>query len=333
MKKTEFNIFEILSKDDKELSHSSMIKFLLEEKQFFASKLINQEGPNLDVHLEYKLDKKLRVDLLIFNGNKIIVIENKFKCLPQIGQLNSYSEKLAEKFPNKEIIKYLLYFEKGNNFNIPEDWNKITYLDIYHLTKEYLNLDNLSADKDVLIRHYSNSIKEYIDKYEGLKDPKSNILRNIFLNPHQNNNRFWLHLIFHELAALFDKNNFPTWIGSGSSYKPLINIHNPKWNFYSSKGYEFVIQLNGRNLKYYSHLKGLVNKQEIVNGEKERLIENGFTKPKSGKFKGKISNSSNTSYIYQEDVIEVIESEGKTVTLDNLKNSIENLIKRIESCG
>lgn len=331
MKENTFNIFEILSKDDKELSHSSMIKFLISESDFFSENLIQQNNKNLKICLEYKLDKKLRVDILVCTENKIIAIENKFKCLPQIEQLNSYSQKLNELFPNKEIAKYLLYFEKGNNFNIPNDWNKITYEDIYHLIEEYLKKEKILVDKEVLIRHYSESLKNYISRYKELKNPNSNLLKEVFENPQNHNNRFWLHLIFHELASLFDKEKYSTWVGSGGTYKPLINVHNPDWNYYSDKGYEFVIQLNGRNLKYYAHLKGLNNKQEIVDIEKERLISNGFKKAKSGKFKGKLSDKSNTSYIYQEDVIEVIETEGEIITLENLKRAIENLIKKIKT--
>lgn len=332
MKKQTFNIFEILSKDDKELSHSSMVKFLFEESSFFTEKLINVNNEGLDIRLEYKLDKRLRLDIIIFVDNKVIAIENKFKCLPQIRQLESYSKKLKEKFQDR-VIKYLLYFEKGKDFNLPSDWIKITYEDLQRLTDEYLERKGIDKDIEVLIRHYSKSLSNYIQKYKELKNPNSNLLREIFVNPQNGNNRFWLRLIFHELGLLFDEEKFKTWIGSGSTYKPLINIHNPKWDFKSEKGFEFVIQLNGKNLKYYSHLSGLENKQEILLNEKERLTERGFVKSKSGKFKEKIKERSNTSYIYQEDIIEVIESKGKKVTLDNIKISIEELIEKIENCG
>ena len=115
---------------------------------------------------------------------------------------------------------------------------------------------------------------------------------------------------------------------------PLMNVHLPEWNFYSSKskGYELVIQLNGRNLKYYAHLEGLKNKQEIIDEEVNRLKNARFQSSVSGKFKGKIRDKSNTAYIYQEDVIELINSKKEKVTLESLKRAIEDLILRIKSC-
>lgn len=331
MKQKQFNIFEILSKDDKELSHSSMIKFLLHQDRLFANNLIGQENDNLDIHLEYKLDKKLRLDIIVFNGNEIVAIENKFKTLPQIEQLNLYTQKLSEKFKGRQVKKYLLYFEKGNDFNLPDDWEKITYEDVYQLIQTYLENSKIENDKEVLLKHYSNSLKEYINRYKELKNPNSNYLREIFINTKHQNNRFWLHLIFHELASLFSKDNFRTWVGSGSTYKPLINIHVPKWDFYSEGGYEFVVQLNGRSLKYYAHLKGLPNKQQVIDEEKKRLDSNGFIKSDSGKFKGILSANSDTSYVYQEDLIKVIESNGSLVSLVTIKDAIEKLIKKIEN--
>lgn len=322
----EFNIFDILSKDNKELSHSSMIKFLLQESPFFANGLIQMNESELDIHLEFRLDKE-RADIVIFVKNKVIIIENKFKCLPHIDQLESYSKKLEKKFQGKKILKFLLYFEKGSDFIIPSGWEKITYADVLELINEYLKInDNLNPEKKTLLKHYGSSLKKYIDKYDDLKNVDSNSLREIFLNPERGNNKFWLHLIFHELAYHFD---YYTWVGSGITYEPLINFHYPKWKF---DNYEFVIQLNGRNLKYYAHLREVKNKEEVINEEVSRLEKFGFIKSESGKFKRKIASKSTTAYIYQEDIIDVIEAQNKKATLNNIKEAIENLIIKIENC-
>ena len=60
-----FNIFECLSKDDKELSHSSFIKFLIEEDDFFLEKLFGQKNEKFEAELEVTLDRKNRIDILL----------------------------------------------------------------------------------------------------------------------------------------------------------------------------------------------------------------------------------------------------------------------------
>lgn len=50
----EFNIFEVLEKDDKELIHSSFIKFLLSEDNIFHEKFLNIKNVKFD---KTKLEK------------------------------------------------------------------------------------------------------------------------------------------------------------------------------------------------------------------------------------------------------------------------------------
>ena len=336
-----FNIFEILSKDDKELSHSSFIKFLLDQEDgFFLEKFFGIKEKPSDIILEHSLsierenekNKKLRLDILLQFPNKTIAIENKFKCLPTVKQLEDYTTALDD---NAE--KYLLYFADGKDFKKPADWKSITYSRISQLIDEYLNQfeGKLNPEKEIFITHYNKSLKKYIQKYISLKDANQNELKKIFNQPNpkdeSKNNKFWLHLMFHELAASFDAEGYRTWVGRGGSYKPLMNVHHNEWTFKNEESieYEFVIQLNGRNLKYYAHLKGIKNKQTIVNDEIERLKNNGFTETKSRKFKGKVSDKSNTCYIYQEDILHVLEEAGKTITLSNLHNAIESFKTRI----
>ena len=328
-----FNIFEILSKDDKELSHSSVIKFLIEEEDgFFLEKLFGQKDEKFSADLEVSLDRKNRIDILLKSDKKVIAIENKFKCLPNVWQLESYSSVLKDKYAEKKLEKFLIYFNKGSDFNLPDDWNTISYSELYDLIIIYLrDKEDLHIEKKVLIDHYAASLKKYIDKYNQLKNINLDILKDIF-QPLQNN-KFWLLLMFHELAFLFDTDKFKTWVGSGYSYSPFINIHPPEWKHkVGDESHEFVIQLNGNNLKYYVHLDKVKEKQELVNQQIQLLQDGNFKTSTSGKFKGKISTKRNkTCFIYQEDILDVLSKSEKKVTLANIHLAIYDLIKRVNN--
>jgi hypothetical protein len=322
-----FNIFDVLSKDDKEIIHSSMIKFLLEEDDFFTQSLLNTPITSFkSILLEKKLDKHHRIDIFIELLNSIILIENKFKCLPSIAQLNQYTEKIRLLYPNTVVEKYLIYFEKGSNLQIPANWNVITYEFILDCCKSYLKNKNLTPDKKVFIEHYVESLESYVNFYKKLKKHGSGELEKVFLNKVKNSS-FWLHLIFHEIAILFQGDDFETWVGAGMTYLPLLNVHNKKWK---NSEREFLIQLNGTKLKYYAHFAENVDKQSIVDAEKSRLLKGGFQITSSGVFKNTIKKNSKTSFIYQEDIIEVLKSLNKDITIESIEYAIRELIDRID---
>lgn len=329
MNKT-FNIFEVLSKHDKELSHSAFIRFLLDQEDgFFLEKLFGEKGKKYKICLEVKLKKANRIDILLESDTDIIAIENKFKYLPSVVQLNNYTIALNEKFPGRQIKKIVFYFSEGSNFSLPDDWSSITYSDLYDHIIEYLKSSkNICCDKRILIEHYSRSLEYYIDKYKHLKDPKRNILKDHFSKNKEN--KFWLTLMFHELAHHFKSLDYETWVGAGGTYMPVMNIHLDAWKSeINGTPYEFVIQLNGKNLKYYAHLKGIENKQSVIEQEIQRLKNAGFQERPSGKFKNKVSIKSNTCYIYQEDLLTVMEQNNDLVSLENIQLTIQELISKI----
>lgn len=324
-----FNIFESLSKDDKELSHSSFIKFLLEQEDgFFLEKLFGQKNEKFKAQLEVSLNRKNRVDILLESKDKIIAIENKFKCLPNISQLENYSDALKKKYKGKNFLKFLLYFSKGSDFSFPKDWNKISYSELYSLIETYLkDKKDLHPEKKIFIEHYAASLKTYIDKYDQLKNPNLDILKDVF-QPSKNNN-FWLKLTFHELDFLFNSENHKTSVGAGGTYTPLMNLYPPEWK-HKNEPYEFVIQLNGQNLKYYAHLNQMDEKQKFVDQQIQRLKDGNFKTTSSGKFKGKLSEKRNkTCFIYQENILEVLMELEKKVTLANIHLAILDLVKRV----
>src|SRR5690606_23792563 len=133
-----FNIFKILSKDDKELIHSAFIKFLLDEYPFVFEDLFNLKNVKFDkaelekserisiskdeadrLGIKYsKLNnsgeviKHIRIDINVksTNSNHRVLIENKFKSFPNQTQLDLYN-KIDIKADN--VHKYLFCFDKS----------------------------------------------------------------------------------------------------------------------------------------------------------------------------------------------------------------------------
>ncbi|WP_421918870.1 PD-(D/E)XK nuclease family protein [Marinifilum sp.] len=331
----QFNIFDILFKDNKELSHSAVIKFLLEEDDFFYTHFLNTTKPqNPEIHLEYKLSKYNRADILITGEDKIIIIENKFKCLPNANQLNEYSKELfdlPQKKENEKVIeKYLLYFHDSIDFHIPIDWKQITYFNLVEILNQYADNNIINPDKRIFLKHYLESLTHYTENYLRIKN-RDNL--DDFFNITDNDSNFWLNIIFHEINSIISKKrNYPTWVGSGSTYIPLINIHYPAWTYDNCNNVEYVIQLNGKKLKYYAHLNRIEDneaKMIIVQNEIQRLNQNGFDSKPCGEFKKITQRKVKTCFIYQENILERIKSENKIVNIDSLIWAIEDLMERI----
>ena len=106
------NIFDILSASDKELVHSSMLKYFIDfdifKSEFLSflkfkepkEKLITnlEKAENLIIPNEPK--KKLRFDLYLTTGNDDkpkLIIENKFKAIPYLNQLINYDKYFESK--------------------------------------------------------------------------------------------------------------------------------------------------------------------------------------------------------------------------------------------
>jgi len=132
--KSTFNIFQILSAGDKELVHSSMIKFLLEESSSFREKFLDDEYPELYIKLEISdtvsdnsRNKRLRFDLLGYDkpddGKLLFAIENKFKSTPSVHQLKLYDKYFNENKNNlhSNFTKFLIVFSEDQ---IPSDVRK-----------------------------------------------------------------------------------------------------------------------------------------------------------------------------------------------------------------
>ncbi len=198
-----FNIFQILSAGDKELVHSSMLKFLLEKYPIFRKEFLGKEfehNTQLYIKLEHsdKIEeetnekgkvklKRLRFDLLGYDktedGKLLFAIENKFKATPSVHQLKDYDKYFNN---HQDFAKYLLVYNKKQ---IPSD------------------VDDYCTKENWIIRSYfpledTHSIENLLKKIEDLDQNKQFIVSQYFE---------YLSKIHTELEEYLDKENFITY--------------------------------------------------------------------------------------------------------------------------
>jgi PD-(D/E)XK nuclease superfamily len=289
-----FNIFRVLEKDDKELIHSSFIKFLLLENNDFYLNFLKINNPDF---CEPRLEKPYTTPNKKNNGRKernridieaiskddkcILIIENKFKSMPCKEQLNSYDEIYNHHHSEKRFYKFIFCFDK-ELIEFESDWKKFDYRDLNYFIKS--NYKGVGPDKAIFINHYSSFIEDYCRKYD---EYKINCIK-LFSNSIQNEDKFWLRLIFSalhsKLIEYFNEHKIKVTfkVNPGNTKVPLINIMPSDWKI---KENQLLIQLQGEDLKFYSHSIDRCFIQEFIDiagkklGDKYRL--NSLTKRKS----------------------------------------------------
>jgi hypothetical protein len=242
------NIFKLLGAANKELVHSSMVKFFLDNDESFGKEFLNVDTNGLSTHLELSAEfgegknkKSLRFDLLLSHkeirgeASKYpdVIIENKFKATPTIKQLRLYDDYLKA-IPKKDVVKILLVFSEEQ---IPSDveqyralnnWKIVAYFSFTNSKsllqtlngKEYkfdkVNKLVLHSDYLGLLKGYEFEIKSIINS-ENLSDsfPQSN--REI--------KSFFLFYLQGRISKSIDRKiSFKTGNDGGGSSKPSINF-------------------------------------------------------------------------------------------------------------
>ncbi len=335
------NIFKVLSKDDKELIHSAFISFLLSQYSIVRQEILGSEFgeidyPKLEVPYSYKYEfkdgdeikykkKRIRFDIQINNldNSKLCVIENKFKCLPTRKQLNEYSNFISSHF-DKEVKKILISFSDCTKNILPNDWIQLTYSDIYNIISQIE--DYGSQRNKIFIEEYLSFLNEYLEVYRIYKN--GNLIE-LFRNPTVGENRFWLRLILSELLvnlhAHEDKFDF-LYIDLGGSNVPLINLHS---NFiWRKKNHEFVIQLQGSDIKFYSHFWDGMNGKKLVAETIQSLRDNNLATKGSGVFKKQTKKTEKSMFVYKEDILKEIPE--KYFNLSTIENYIIDFFERFK---
>ncbi len=318
-----FNIFKVLEKDNKELIHSAFIRFLLNEfeefqNDFLGDKLNDNSIINLEKSFSYKKRKngkssKGRFDIEIINDENITIIENKFKSFPLSSQLDEYNNAILKLYPELNVKKILLCFDK----NLVVDnlgWKILDYGDLIPII-EKLNTKTLEQEKRIFIEHYLEFLKEYYETYKIL----NNDITYYLTNQKDNQNKFWVSLIYSNLAIRFE-NYFKSKSidvnivsNTGNTKTPIINIIPKHWNV---KGVELLIQIQDGIIKFYAHT-----------GDKKFLADiREFMKLKVksdyGEIKKNDNRKSKTEYIARINFIKKLK--------DNQSFSSDTLFKLVE---
>jgi hypothetical protein len=280
----EFNFFKILEKGDKELVHSAMLAYLIDNEQHFRIGFLKLPDLNytlteLEKSIGYKKQvrskrKRIRFDVFCEDMAKkeVVVIENKFKSMPDKEQLKDYDEGLKKNY-TANINKILFCFDKKLASKVVEEtqWRVFDYIDLLKELETGKYYGN-SIDKKLFIEHYCSLLKRYIDQKKA-DEKNANDLFKSYLNNEERfrrrlfNSRLYLELINNEHFI-----NCGYAINPGNTSNPLLNIVPSKWvtafgfklllPFY---GTEVVLQLQGDDLKFYLHFEKDKKEIEKVN--------------------------------------------------------------------
>ena len=298
-----FNIFRVLEKDDKELIHSSFLKYLLENwGKYFYNSLFKK--PHLDFNI-IELEKsysKQRFDLEITSrdGKEIIVVENKFKSFPNRLQLANYDKILKKHHAGKTINKFLLCFDSETVSFETKQWNVITYSQLLESINIFLEKESsLSIDERVFVEHYASFLSEYFSEFNYHIQNIDKLLR----NASEKDNKFWLRLfnsmIANKIEQKFNELNeqITLVINPGNTAVPLLNIIPSKWKV---SGVEKLIQFQGNDVKFYIHTGNKTIVQEYID-----KLQSEFN-TSNGELKKLNNRDANSFFIYKEKLTNIL---------------------------
>ncbi len=324
----DFNIFETLEKDDKELIHSSFVCFLMNEyKEFYSSVLgldySSEILSQIDAKVEQSLGKEYgRADILV-REPMTILIENKFKSFPNNDQLAKYDEK----FPNSpNVHKYLLTFDKSIvnlSPDIRDNWKIIDYKQILEFCKSVIKTDLLSNDKRLFIEHYVLFISSYIADFHKLNSDSSFI--NEKINSTDRNSTFWKVIIFNliklKTEQILDYDNYGIHVFAGSQKTPGLYIwtKNPERYIFKNVG-SVWFELQDKKLRLKLGKQGISQRNELA----DILNKSGINLDLTG-FVRKPSENANSFTLYQEN-LEITTVENIAQQLVNFKNKFEDIL-------
>ena len=325
----DFNFFTVLEKDNKELIHSSFIRFLLDEDKMFAQKFLGIESFNDDkvISLEksyvlrnqkgQKTDR-CRLDIEVIDGDRIIIIENKFKSFPDELQLRLYDKILDSVYNAKRRTKFILCFDK-KLFTGHGNWIVKDYNDLVEYLEQYIpSVSN--NEKRLFVTHYHKFLADYIGSYNQFLKSSSAI----FLNQSENENKFWVRLLYSNLKLRLDHYFLEKGVavnigfGNGNASIPLIDIEPADWRLNNRR---LLLQVQNGELKFY----GLTNDKLFLNN----IIEFSRSVINNVEFKKMTNRKENTAFIFKLNIHNSLK-EGLDFNLDYVFEFIVKFLEIIE---
>jgi hypothetical protein len=271
----DFNIFQILSVANKELTHSSMIGFLINEGfNFFEDICENDERKfviNFEVaaKLKYEENNKLKTKTVRFDivinlndsdnllEEPFMIIENKYKATPTQDQLKLYDAYFDQK--EKSPIKVLMiFFEEQipsdvKNYCEIHNWKIKSYFSVKESDSSFFcYLNNVDSE---FYRNTNKKKQIYLfDEYRAYLKTIQSEIRTIFNDPNILSNEYfkdnrdlqfkYLLLIQSRISnQIFEKDEtivFTSYNDGGSHKIPSVGL----WF-----GQNFYLSIDGNRLK------------------------------------------------------------------------------------
>lgn len=260
----EFNIFNVLSKDNKELIHSAFLKWILEEiPELFIDLFGCKTAKNVKIFTEYTFKEERnmykknkgvkfagypRIDLKCVVDDDVVYIENKFKSVANERQLKLYDE-IIQLSKNKSIKKFLLTFDTP--YIKLKNWEYISY---NHLCSKFSNVrfdQDKNSEKDIFLTHYLSILNLYMNRRKKvLQNPASLFKGSKKFDVGDFN--FWKIILLGELYQRLQftyKNMFrdDSKPGTGDATSALLDIYPTKWSDNS-----YFIQIQDDLIKLFS---------------------------------------------------------------------------------
>ena len=156
-----------LSLGSKELFHSNFLAWMFREFSGPASRAVGERlgiplgkiaDPQRDISREY-----LNLDLSVrFDDGQLLVIENKVKSLPDLGQLERYESKIADKHPS-ESTQFVLLSATPPRFECSK-WRLWSYADLAAIVRL------VARDLPESESYYRQLLNDYADFAETLDE-------------------------------------------------------------------------------------------------------------------------------------------------------------------
>ncbi len=205
----QINLFNILSVADKELTHSAIIKLLIEQDNSFLKQFgISTNNLFVETEKSYKsnTNNRIRFDIIGLKKNDddvkniSFIIENKFKVSPTVSQLEAYDD-FFEKNNVTPIKILMVYFAEQIPSDVRKYCNENKWFILPYFTTKTEDSSFFKYLKKIDMSSFSCKIKFLVKEYINyLSASWSTLCEKI------KDERLFLKKDFDEMDCLFDRN-------------------------------------------------------------------------------------------------------------------------------
>ena len=190
-----FNVFEALAVQDRELKHSAFLGFLLDPNRAhgFGAKFLSEFLrlcsarmniiiPLLDLHIslavikfEQRFTNNKSLDILVeipyFIGGKlcVVAVEHKMGSTEREGQLKDYSEGLAVHYSGKDVDLHKIFLTARGDEPTDSSWTGVTHSEVVLPAVEAV----LQNSEDMLSDYFIHVMNDYIETIKQESDTNS----------------------------------------------------------------------------------------------------------------------------------------------------------------